>query len=386
MAKSSTTSIESYKLVSGETRYMFKFYIGVDPVTGKEKRTTRRGFKTIKEAKIELSRLRLEIEKGTYNKQSSFTYKDIYNLWIIQYQKSVEDSTYNKTLGYFKNHILPAFGEYKIQKINIDICQSHVNEWHSKFKKYKTIKSYAAMVLKFALKRGYITNNPFDLVDLPTTKQDRISGIKSENYYTKDQLLDFLTYLEKDGDFKAFVFFRLLAFSGMRKGEAFALTWKDIDFKNQEINIEKAVTRGSSNNLYVKSTKNGISRKIKMDNTTMILLAEWKEHQKIIFNLNEHTSPLEQLVFSNRHNELIQPTKAQQWIKKVQNKYKLPLISPHGLRHTHCSLLFEAGATLKEVQDRLGHSDVQTTLNIYTHVTKQARSGVVQKFDDFLKK
>lgn len=66
------------------------------------------------------------------------------------------------------------------------------------------------------------------------------------------------------------------------------------------------------------------------------------------------------------------------------NKYTLKKVSPHGLRHTHCSLLFEAGASIKEVQDRLVHSDVKTTLDIYTHVTKKAKEGTIQKFVNYL--
>lgn len=59
-------------------------------------------------------------------------------------------------------------------------------------------------------------------------------------------------------------------------------------------------------------------------------------------------------------------------------------MTTHGLRHTHCSLLFEAGATLKEVQDRLGHSDIKTTMNIYTHVTKKAQEQAIQKFSNYV--
>lgn len=68
----------------------------------------------------------------------------------------------------------------------------------------------------------------------------------------------------------------------------------------------------------------------------------------------------------------------------VQNKYQLTRVSPHGLRHSHCFLLFEAGVSIKEVQDCLGHSDVKTALDIYTHVMKKAKDGTIQKFVDYL--
>lgn len=59
-------------------------------------------------------------------------------------------------------------------------------------------------------------------------------------------------------------------------------------------------------------------------------------------------------------------------------------ISTHGFRHTHASLLFESGATLKDVQYRLGHSDIQTTMDIYTHVTKQAKEQLAERFNEYI--
>lgn len=69
---------------------------------------------------------------------------------------------------------------------------------------------------------------------------------------------------------------------------------------------------------------------------------------------------------------------------QVQKKYHLKQITTHGLRHTHCSLLFEAGDSIKEVQDRLGHSDIKTTIDISTHVTKKAKEEAIQKFENHL--
>ena len=89
-------------------------------------------------------------------------------------------------------------------------------------------------------------------------------------------------------------------------------------------------------------------------------------------------------MFSNTNNDYIQPVQVQKWMYSVQKKHLLEKITPHGLRHTHCSLLFEAGASLKEVQDRLEHSDVKTTMDIYTHVTKKAQEGAIQKFATYL--
>lgn len=382
-----TTPIEKYELKNGDKRYRFQIYVGIDPLTGKEKRTRRSNFKTQKEAKLELARIKLQIEKGTFFKQVAETYLDVYNLWVKQYEKTVEESTFVKTTGIFRNHVLKSMSDYKIEKINIDICQNHVDEWADKLKNFRIVKSYAAKVLDFAIKRGYIQTNPFNHVDTPVSlkKKQASTEEKKENFYTREELIEFLSCFAKENNVKAYTLFRLLAFSGMRKGEALALTWKDIDFKENVIHINKAISRGKDNKLYVKSTKTGIARSVVMDSRTMAILKEWKIKQKEdYFKLGFNTKSPNQLVFSNEYNEFLQPTKTRKWIVQVQKKYHLKEVSTHGLRHTHCSLLFEAGAKIKEVQDRLGHSDIQTTMNIYAHVTAKAKESAIQKFEEYL--
>lgn len=382
-----TTTIEKYELKNGEKRYRFQIYVGIDPLTGKEKRTRRSNFKTQKEAKLELARIKLQIDNGTFFKQVAETYLDVYNLWVKQYEKTVEESTFIKTTGIFRNHILPIMSNYKIEKITIDVCQKHVDEWANKLKHFQKVRSYAAKVLNFAIKRGYIQTNPFDYVDMPVALKKKQASMEEEeeNFYTREELIEFLSCFEKEKNVKAYTLFRLLAFSGMRKGEALALTWKDIDFIGNKIHINKAISRGKGNKLYLKSTKTGVARTIAMDSSTLDIMKEWQKKQKEdYFKLGFNTKSPNQLVFSNECNEFLQPTKTRKWIIQVQKKYNLKSITTHGLRHTHCSLLFEAGAKIKEVQVRLGHTDIQTTMNIYAHVTAKAKEDAIQKFETYL--
>lgn len=382
---SKQTTIKNYKLKSNETRYMFHLYIGVDPLTGKELSTTRRGFKTQKEAKDEMAKLKGEISSGSYKKQATETYQDVYDIYIEHYENTVQDSTFLKTVRIFKNHILPTMGQYKIDKIDVAICQKHVNQWAKKLKRFTMIKAYAAKVLTFAMKRGFIARNPFDLVEIPVVKkQISIDEEENENFYNREQLVELLDCFNKENNLKRYAFFHLLAFSGMRKGEAFALMWKDINFTSSEIRINKAIARGEQG-LYLGPTKNGLPRTIKMDNTTMQLLKEWKhelaeEYLKRGFN----TLKPNQFIFPNTENQIHEPNKTYPWLKRILKKYKLDPVTTHGLRHTHCSLLFEAGATIKEVQYRLGHKDVKTTLDVYAHVTKKAKAETIDKFEKYL--
>jgi len=386
MTYKKSSPIKSYQDKSGKTMYMFRVYLGVDELTGKTKNTTRRGFRTKKEAELELNRIKVQVADGTYKQTRVETYQELYDLWITQYEKTVEESTFVKTAGYFTNHILPAMGNYRIEKITISICQKHYNEWAAKVQKARTIKSYAKKVLDFAIVHGFIQTNPFTHVETKVKKAFTESVEEgSKNFYVKDELITFLEMAKEHLNFKAYALLRLIAFTGMRKSEALALTWNDVNFVESELTINKAIGRGKQTQLYLKTTKTGKSLTIKLDETTLSILKEWNKLQKQQYiQLGINTMNKNQLMFSNTKNEYIQPVQIQKWMYSVQNKYKLKHVSPHGLRHTHCSLLFEAGASIKEVQDRLGHSDVKTTLDIYTHVTKKAKEGAIQKFVNYL--
>lgn len=386
MTINNSSPIKGYQNKDGKTLYMFRVFLGTDELTGKAKNTTRRGFKTKKEAELALARIKLQVSEGTYKQKRAETYQEVYDLWITQYEKTVEESTFVKTAGYFKNHILPAMGNYRIEKITIAICQKHYNEWAAKVQKARTIKSYAKKVLDFAIMHGFIQTNPFTHVE---TKVKKVftEGIEegSGNFYIKEELIIFLDKAKEHLNFKAYALLRLIAYTGMRKSEALALTWNDVNFVESELAINKAIGRGKQTQLYLKTTKTGKPRTIKLDETTLSILKEWNKLQKQQYiQLGINTLKKNQLMFSNTKNEFIQPVQVQKWMYSVQNKHSLKHVSPHGLRHTHCSLLFEAGASIKEVQDRLGHSDVKTTLDIYTHVTKKAKEGAIQKFVDYL--
>ncbi len=101
--------IESYKLKSGETRYKFNVYLGINPLTGKEMRTNRSGFKTKKQAEIEYIKLSTD---GVMNKDNA-TFEQVAKQWLELYQTTVKPATYIRVEGIFRNHLYPYIGNKK---------------------------------------------------------------------------------------------------------------------------------------------------------------------------------------------------------------------------------------------------------------------------------
>lgn len=371
--------IKKYKK-KDKTYYMFQAYGGIDPATGKQKGITRRGFATEKEAQEAYYRIKLGLEGNLSEKK--YTFKEVYDLWIEEYKNTVKESTLNKTQTLFRCHILPEYGNLYIDMIKVNHCQKAVNKWFKKIKGYRMANTYAGLVFRHAIKLGIIDTNPTKLITIPV-KLEAVDGVQKKNYYSKDELNTFINSIATP---KWQVLFRVLAYTGCRKGEALALTWKDINFKDSTINISKTLSIGLGNRQIVQTPKTKNSKRvISVDPVTMQNLKEWKKKQASdMLKLGFNTLQPKQLVFSSAKNTYIHGQKIGQVLERYARSAGIRVITPHGLRHTHCSLLFEAGASIKEVQDRLGHADIQTTLNIYAHVTEKKKEETALKFAEYL--
>lgn len=379
--------IKQYEKKDGTKAWLFKAYLGIDETTGKKLWTTRRGFATKKECQIAQNRLMVDVEKNGFRKKTGENFEEMYKLWFEQYKRTVKESTWCKTAELFRLHILPKFRKFKLDKIKVPMCQKALNEWFVSFPGgYVKLKNYTANVLDYAISLEVIDQNPMKKVKIPQRK-DEFEEAKDLNFYSKEELKTFLSAMKELPEKTAFMFFHLLAYTGMRKGEALALTWADINFKENTLSINKTLTRGDNARLIVLPPKTRKSaRTISIDPFTMGLLKQWRSQQKIDYmKFGFNTLKPEQLLFSNLSNEWIQPTRPRKWLLQVYKAHpELKQITTHGLRHTHCSLLFEAGASIKEVQDRLGHNDVKVTMNIYAHVTQQKKEETALRFADFM--
>lgn len=366
--------IKEYVKKNGEKAYMFKLYLGIDQDTKKPIRTTRRGFRTQREARLAIADLELNgLSKPKSEPQIIHTYEQIYNLWYEEYKTTVKASTLLKTERVFKNHILPAFGNKPIQDIKPMDAQNQMNNWHKKLVRASMVMNYAGLVFDYAIRMQLINMNPTKVIKKPVRKES-VREDKDMNFYDKDELKKFMAALENNNNFRAFVYFRLLAFTGMRKGESLALKWSDIDLEKQTLYINKAVSR-SATGLYIQTPKTPSSiRRISIDDKTVSILQEYKKE-----------SP-DGLVFQSEDGGILSPAKPRKWyltaMKNLPDDFKQ--ISIHGFRHTHASLLFEAGASIKDVQSRLGHSDIQTTMDVYTHVSKTAKEQLANRFNNYV--
>ncbi|HGF8192643.1 TPA: tyrosine-type recombinase/integrase [Enterococcus faecium] len=377
--------IKQYKKKNGEKAWYFKTYLGIDPLTGKKKYTTKRGFRTQKEAKTALSRLELELQKTGMPTSTNTTFKEAAELWLESYKKTVKESSYSRTKIIFNKHIYPKFGNIKLSKINTAYCQKVVNDWSEKgsSKQYPLFVNYMNKVFKYAINIGLTSDNPTLNLIIP---KPQIKTEKKLKLYTKEQLELFLNEVSQEQNpyFKNrdYTLFRLLAFSGCRIGEILALTWDNINFKTNEMTIKKTVAR--SDKYYISETPKTkkSNRIIYLDEKTIKQLKFWKlEQRKYLFQLGFTKA---NYLFTNDGNNFTINQAVAERYNIYRERAGLPYIGLHGFRHTHASMLYEAGADHKEVQERMGHANIKTTMDTYTHITNSKKEETTQKLTNYI--
>ncbi|EGP4987257.1 MULTISPECIES: site-specific integrase [Enterococcus] len=377
--------IKQYKKKNGEKAWYFKTYLGIDPLTGKKKYTTKRGFRTQKEAKTALSRLELELQKTGMPTSTNTTFKEAAELWLESYKKTVKESSYSRTKIIFNKHIYPKFGNIKLSKINTAYCQKVVNDWSEKgtSKQYPLFINYMNKVFKYAINIGLTSDNPTLNLLIP---KPQIKTEKKLKLYTKEQLELFLNEVSQEQNLyfknRDYTLFRLLAFSGCRIGEILALTWDNINFKTNEMAIKKTVAR--SDKYYISETPKTkkSNRIIYLDEKTIKQLKFWKlEQRKYLFQLGFTKA---NYLFTNDENNFTINQSVAERYNIYRERAGLPYIGLHGFRHTHASMLYEAGADHKEVQERMGHANIKTTMDTYTHITNSKKEETTQKLTNYI--
>ena len=378
--------IKQYTKKDGKNYYTIHIYLGKDEITGKDRYTTRRGFKTKKEALLCEAKIKTEIATNGLLNTEVTTFKEIYELWYEGYQHTIKESTLLVNQHIF-DLLLAKLENMQLKKLTLPYCQKIINNYSKKFSLavLKKIKIYGSMILDYAVKMKVIYSNPMKDVLLPKKKDDITSDDK-DKYYSKEELKQFLELVESEHDIKLTAMFRLLAYTGIRKGELQALNWDDIDFTNNMITVNKTLALNTEKKVVVQTPKSKSSvRNISIDDQTANILKRWKINQRERFLMIGTRVKKHQPCFTDDiTNSYLYLNFMNANLKRICKKHDFKEIKIHGFRHTHCSLLFESGFTIQEVQDRLGHSDLKTTMSIYAHVTEKQRDNMADKFAKFM--
>ena len=358
--------IKEYKNKRGKRLFKFHLYLGLDD-NGKRVNITRQGFPNYNEAKTTYDQLKAKGTQG-YQKPKQIKTDEMYSLWFENYKGQVKESTANKNYQIYKNHIKPIFGEQYMDTIQAKAVQKFADQKAKQIVKYKDVVRQLNTLFEHAIRLGYIKDNPVSKIIMPKNTSRPRRDVE-HNVYTRKELEDFLSTAKKY-NLKVYTYFKLLSSTGLRKSEALALTWKDIDLKNNLLYVNHTLALGLGNKVIVQSPKSKMSkRSIPISLALKNDLLNYKKSQKI----------LSKIIFSTAKGTYLTLSKPDSWLTSVYHANpSLKKITIHGFRHTFATLLIsETNVKPKTVQMLMGHENIQMTLDIYTHLTQKNKNDAI---------
>ncbi|MEG2342463.1 MAG: site-specific integrase [Bacilli bacterium] len=363
--------------------WSYSFDLG--KVDGKRKRKEKGGFKTKTEAQKALREtINLYENKGTLITETNITLSDYLDFWYKEYVlincKFNTQEYYRSTIN---NHIKPFMGSYKLTSLTPSMLQSFLNEkFLNGYSKSSMINFYS--LLNGALKKAvypynFLKENPMQYIELPKMNKVKTDKIKVLTINEYNRILERFPF-----GTSFYVLLQIAFNTGLRGGEICALTWNDIDLSNQTLTVNKTLIGKGKGIFEAGPPKTQSSnRTITIGNTLIALLKRQKIYQK-----ENQLKYGEYYTRSNnictRENGDIVTTDSIKYLSRVVN-YELNIdFNFHMLRHTHATILLENGANIKAIQERLGHSNISTTLDTYSHVTNKLKHETVDILESII--
>ena len=350
-----------------------RFTTGRDPGTGKQIQRSKY-FKTQREAAKFLQKTLAAIDSGTYVEPSKMTVAQWLEAWLVEYTGDVKPYTKRAYATNIKNHIIPALGALRLEKLTPLQVQKFYNECMREPKnlKPKTVKNIHGVLhsaLKQAVMNGLIRSNPTESCTIP-----RIERIEIKPFDDAAEK-SFLQAIEGDKYERLFI---VDLYTGMRKGEILGLRWSDIDFDQGTITISKQlqVEPFKGGRYYLAPLKNDKERVITPAPYVMQILRDQRRHQneaRLLAGNAWDEGDIPGLVFTNEIGmHLCHQTIGARY-KKLVKAAGLPDARFHDLRHSYAVAAIRAGDDIKTVQSNLGHHSAAFTLDTYAHATAQMK-------------
>ena len=349
--------------------YSISIYLGIDTITKKKKYKWYTVHGTKKDAEKFLTEKLNEIDNGIFVDSKDMTLETYLNYWYNQCcVPNLSPTTYESYKRNIDTHIIPCLGNIKLKDLKPLHLQSfYTNRLESPLS--KTSVKYLHRILHCALNQAQkwqlVSINVADCVDAP----------KPEKYVattlTPDQITLLIDAVKNTNIYLPVI---IAISTGMRRGEVLGLTWENIDIKNSIIRITQTLlpTKNGLQILPPKTQKS--NRIISMPPTLKNILAEYKEKTSCKF------------VCYNEFDELINPSYLNHKFKQILEDNNLPKVRFHDLRHSHASLLLSQGVHAKVISERLGHSNISITMDLYSHVYDATNIEVANNFDTFINK
>lgn len=388
----------------------WSYYFDLGKIDGKRKKKEKGGFRTKKEAETALAKAINEYNQTGYSfTPSEITVSEYLDYWFENCVKMT--MKYNTQCDYkliIDKHLKPNLGMYRMKALAPSVIQNYVNglKLHGFSKSHLTgILGTLSSAMRYAVEpMHYIEQNPC----LNVVKPKYTSKPEESRFIIDPEEFEKILKRFKGTGFELPLL--LGYYTGMRIGEVFGLTWDDVDFKNKTINVNHLILKRDGA-WYFGTTKTLSSNRVILIGDTLhkalkdAFRSKKRNRLKYGDDFNEHYlkpetdekgETIEKLVSIPRFAQVALPVADMvcvkedgQYVSPDSFKYVSRVVNHelgirfnfHSLRHTHATTLIENGADVKDVQERLGHANVATTMDTYVHNTDNMRNRSVDIFE-----
>ena len=339
-------------------------------------KTRQRYFKTQAEADQALNEMLYEQRQGTLITEKDQTVKQHIERWLAVHKTKIRYSTYLTYRSAVDKHILPAFGHLTLRKLttqDLDLFYARKVEEGLSSSRVSALHTVISMALQQAVRWRLIARNVAEDVSLP-----RDSRPRERQALTLEQAQELLD-AAKGHRLEAMLTLALA--TGMRRGELLALRWRDIDFHNKSISIQRSVSRLPGghrvNEPKTASGKRSITlppfviealqqHRVRQLETKLKAGPAWEEHD---------------LVFCNIYGRFLNSASLYDLFSSLLKKAGLPHMHFHDLRHSAATILLAMKVPVKVIQELLGHSNIAITLGVYGHVLPSMQDEAVDTME-----
>jgi integrase len=361
-----------------------------DPSTGKRKRKWHSFKGTKRQAQIESAKLVAAVSDGSYLEPRKTTLADFLPRWLNHIRSQVSPKTYERYSGLVKMNIIPLIGAVQMSKLKpAQISDAYAKALSGGRQDDKAgglaprTVGHIHRVLKQALSQAVaweeLARNPADAVDPPMVEWQPMQT------YDFAQTVELIELVR---DTPIFIPVLLTVFCGLRRGEICALRWRDIDLAAGQMSVARSVEQtkgGKSKGLRFKSPKSGKGRTVAIPSTAIDELRAYRAKRAQDFlRLGVGLSD-DDLIAAHADGSVMAPIYISQRWERLMKGAKLPRIRFHDLRHTHATHMLANGVHPKIASERLGHSKVGITLDLYSHVIPGMQEDAAAMVDAALK-
>jgi integrase len=362
----------------GCNNYTIVLQLGLDPSTGKRRQQWITAGTSKREAEKQMAELIHQMDTGTFIKPDRTTIAQYLRRWLAECGKpSLTPRSYERYKGIIEKNLIPAIGSIRLIELRPEHIQRHYANMIDKGLAARTVR-YDHIVLhgalRMAVKWQLLTRNIADAVEPPKAKHSEMQT------WDSDEVADFL---EAAKTTPYHVLFYAALYTGARRSELLGLSWRHVDLLYSQINIDRGLHWTKNEGYIFTQPKSSKSRRtIALSPSLVLLLKEHKEKQECARLLIGKPLTEDDLVFAHEDGSPLFPNSVSRAWVLLASKVGIKPIRFHDARHSHASLLLKQGAHPRVVQERLGHSTIATTLDVYSHVTPGLQEAVAARFDE----